>query len=146
MLMGWNGRMGRAREERTYWKQELTAAHAESPDVILVVQCQLSSVEVKDGCSDHELVNQWSHHRKRSWVKIDLTQLGHVRFLCDVAGCTFRAEEHKCKFHTQEAGISKMCIFFFIFFCFPFLQHFWKVLVWKVWLICLLVSAPCHLI
>lgn len=43
--------------------------HAESTDVILVVQCQLSSVKVKDGCSDHEPVNQWSHHQK-GWFKI----------------------------------------------------------------------------
>lgn len=48
--------------------------------------------------------------KKRGWVKIDLTQLGHVRFLCDVAGCTFRAEELGCKFHPLQAG--KMCLFF----------------------------------
>lgn len=55
--------------------------------------------------------NQGSHHGERGWVKIDLTQLGHVRFLYDVACCTFRAEELQCKFHSLEAG--KMCFFFY---------------------------------
>lgn len=43
-------KVARAQENRrpkTHSKYERTAAHAERTDVILVVQCQLSSVEVE---------------------------------------------------------------------------------------------------
>lgn len=47
--------------------------------------------------------------KKRGWVKIDLTQLGHVRILCEVVECTFRAEKLKCKSQTLEAG--ELCVY-----------------------------------